>query len=431
MASGALLHDRLETGLSRVLHASLVGPGAGALLLVAIVFINDANIRYSDLHTYSLDGQIVMRLFVCAACGLYGLAHFSRTHDTLLRFPGVWSVLFGAWATFTLLFAVQKLFAIAACLALWCMVFFIPAVLIQLGGRRTTVLVAVTLTVYMVVSWFLYFAFPYLGRTPYTMPDLSIVYRMGGLGHANSTGRLASLGIAMVLALGFARMARWNRLVPLIGFLAITLYATNSRTAILATAALAVVCVRYVPLKWSIAAGFLMLVAAGGFLLVASSGSEELASALSRSGQSEELSSLTGRTEIWAWVLDRIEERPIVGQGYGCARFAMAVFNDLVEQDMAGYHAHNTLLNLALTTGVVGAVLFLGMIFNLALDFVRQPSIVPDMILVLVVVAGIADAVAFSPIPDVYTVLWLIALFWRQTGMTLEDDSAPVLETAG
>ena len=190
------------------------------------------------------------------------------------------------------------------------------------------------------------------------------------------------------------------------------------------------VCVRYVPLKWSIAAGFLMLVAAGGFLFLASSGSEEACLGISRSGQSEELSSLTGHTEIWAWVLDRIEERPIVGQGYGCARFAMAVFNDLVEQDMAGC-AHNTLLNLALTTGVVGAVLFLGMIFNLALDFVRQPSIVPDMILVLVVVAGIADAVAFSPIPDVYTVLWLIALFWRQTGMTLEDDSAPVLETAG
>ena len=144
--------------------------GGEALLLVAIVFINDANIRYSDLHTYSLDGQIVMRLFVCAACGLYGLPISCAGHNTLLISGSIERTIQRAWATFTLLFAVQKLFAIAACLALWCMVFFIPAVLMQLGGRRTTVLVAVTLTVYMVVSWFLYSHFRIWDARPTPCP---------------------------------------------------------------------------------------------------------------------------------------------------------------------------------------------------------------------------------------------------------------------
>ena len=45
--------------------------------------------------------------------------------------------------------------------------------------------------------------------------------------------------------------------------------------------------------------------------------------------------------------------------------------------------------------------------------FVKHPDIFPDVILVLVVVGGVADAVMLNPIPDSYTVLWFIALFWR------------------
>ena len=71
----------------------------------------------------------------------------------------------------------------------------------------------------------------------------------------------------------------------------------------------------------------------------------------------------TGRTEIWQLALDYIPKRPVFGYGYGAfwqtdeVMFAKSS-NDGLGAAMAD-HAHNAVLNLAVTIGIPGAVLAL------------------------------------------------------------------------
>ena len=67
----------------------------------------------------------------------------------------------------------------------------------------------------------------------------------------------------------------------------------------------------------------------------------------------------TGRTEIWQVALDGIAKRPLFGFGYGAfwltdeLMFATSMVKD---GGTAADHAHNAVLNLAVTTGVPGAI---------------------------------------------------------------------------
>lgn len=72
--------------------------------------------------------------------------------------------------------------------------------------------------------------------------------------------------------------------------------------------------------------------------------------------------SFTGRTEIWQVALDWIPKRPIFGFGYGAfwltdeVMYATSMVKD---GGAAADHAHNAVLNLAVTTGIPGALLAL------------------------------------------------------------------------
>ena len=47
----------------------------GAALVAILVFVNEAVFRNADVEHVAFDWQIALRLAVCGACGLYGLAH--------------------------------------------------------------------------------------------------------------------------------------------------------------------------------------------------------------------------------------------------------------------------------------------------------------------------------------------------------------------
>ncbi len=70
----------------------------------------------------------------------------------------------------------------------------------------------------------------------------------------------------------------------------------------------------------------------------------------------------TGRTEIWQVAIDGIPRRPIFGFGYGAfwltdeVMYATSMTKD---GGAAADHAHNAVLNLAVTTGIPGALLAL------------------------------------------------------------------------
>jgi O-antigen ligase len=99
-----------------------------------------------------------------------------------------------------------------------------------------------------------------------------------------------------------------------------------------------------------------LLVVSLGFVLVAPE-SDAFAALLGRS------SDLTGRTEIWRWVIAFIQERPILGYGYSGFWFASEA-SGVVERAIGSHmYSHNGYLDTLLTNGALGlslAVIFLG-----------------------------------------------------------------------
>ena len=189
--SGELVVSRpFPLRLNRLAAMPVVGPATGALLLLGVVFINESNFRIADADNFSFDWQIALRLGICGLCGLYGLAHLRETAFTLLRFPVAWIVLFAAWVTLTLPFAINRSYAAGSLVSLWCVILFAPAVLKQLGGRNVVFVVLAGITVYVIGSWAVYILVPEMGQT--LAINEEITPRMGGLNHANGTGMTAA-----------------------------------------------------------------------------------------------------------------------------------------------------------------------------------------------------------------------------------------------
>jgi len=420
--------------LSRFAHAAAGGEPAaarvrwlGAGLLAAAVFFNDAVFRVLDADRFSFDWQVALRLAMCGACGLFGLAHLRRTREDLLRFPAAWAVLLVVWAMATAVRAVDVRYAMASAVALGCMVLFAAAVLRVVGGRQIVLAIGGALLAFLAASWVVYFAVPSLGRTEFILPNLDVQYRMGGLAHANALGKLAGLLALFVLAagrdIGLPRRAGLSLLVLAL----VTLAMTASRPAMIATAAAAAM------LGWrrlgtgrmvGLGLGLLILASlvglAGSFGLIALD-VDALLAKVSRSGEADAIYSFTGRTGIWEFVAGKIAESPLLGYGYGCSRFLLTG-----SEEIAVFHAHNQLLNAALEMGVVGAILLAVIFLGQLGRMVFRGESLPDAVALFVVVGGLTDRLVLSPIPDACTIAWLIALFWRGAGCSLREPPAPV-----
>jgi O-antigen ligase len=143
-------------------------------------------------------------------------------------------------------------------------------------------------------------------------------------------------------------------------------------------------------------------------------GTDVLSSA-SRSGSQEEIYNITGRTEFWPFVLERIGESPLWGHGYGSSRQALYEFNGHSYHMGELHHAHNTFLNVMLTTGLVGVLILAAMFLGLLDDVLRYRQLFPALVLAIVSVAGLTESLLFGPMPRTHTVLWLLAVYWHQS----------------
>lgn len=392
----------------------------GGLLVALVVFVHEAVFRNSNAHQLDFDVQILARLVICALCGLYAMANFSRCWTYLVSVPGVMSFLLCSWALLTVGEAIDPKYSAVAALALWCVALFGPAVLNELGGRRLAQVVLWTLFVYLLASWAVHFAWPDFGFDEIDDPSSTFgLTRVSGLHSYNGLGRQAALTIGVALSLGSAGGANWWALTIPIVLALVTLVGSDSRTALIASiAATTIVCVETVSrrTKFLLFGGGAFAAALAGLALFNSSNDldlDRLMASVSRSGDSIEMYHLTGRYELWEFVWDKIEKSPIWGYGWGGSRFV------LVDGHFPTHHAHNMLLNVMVNAGIFGGVIVATMLLWQLLAALVRPSVFPDMLAMLVLVGGVADQVMFNPIPDSHTLLWFAALYWRTMGASL------------
>jgi O-antigen ligase len=136
---------------------------------------------------------------------------------------------------------------------------------------------------------------------------------------------------------------------------------------------------------------------------------EHIAEKLSRDGDAKEVYSMNSRTQVWDYALDKLGESPIIGYGQGCQRFIMK------DNFFPTHHAHNLVLNVALGTGYIGAILLVCQLGVLVRRFFGGHNPFSSLLIVAVLLEGFAEGQMFGPTPDAHTVLLLLAVL-TQTG---------------
>ena len=175
---------------------------------------------------------------------------------------------------------------------------------------------------------------------------------------------------------------------------------------------------RHTYLRKEFLAGFLLLSIVGLLSLLILSTQVDLGDKivsklelLSKSEGTEELTTATGRSEIWAFAITLIQERPVTGYGAATQKLYFEEFS---------YYTHNMLLNIAFSAGIFAGIaailMILGRLRALMVD--RHP--LSDAIVVFILVNGLFENVIFSILAGLPTMLWILALAWP----LLQDDPA-------
>ena len=338
----------------------------------------------------------------------------------LLQFPGAWALVFCLWAAATIPAAESPTYAATAWVVLCCVALFVPAVLAQLDQRQILLSIFASTLTFIVMAWSLYYLVPSIGRSAYEAGGV-IEYRVGG--DAQQLGFQGVWLIAATLALAGANMIRVSHAVVPLAIGLVTIASAQSRTSFITAVgiiglAIAMRAPRSRVLTLGLSGAMLATLLLFGFAcgLFSVRGADVLTVA-SRSGTQEEIYNVTGRTEFWPFVLKQIGKSPLWGHGFGSSRQALYQFNGHSYQMGTLHHAHNTFLNVMLTTGIAGTLVLAAMFLGLLDSVLRYRQLFPALVLAIVTVAGLTESLLFGPMPRTHTVLWLMALYWQQSAV--------------
>lgn len=382
------------------------------LLVAALTFFMGADFRGSTGGEFEVHWQIYLRLLLAFASGALGaLLLFPRTYRDFFTWPGILLTLLLVLYLLSVAFSASKSYSFAAWSSLLGVTLFIPGALRVLGGFRYLTAVATGLSFYMVGSWIAYLLVPSVGVFEEQVSMTEVYPRMGGLGHPNELGFFAAYTVIIFAGLGTSKRIGWT--IAGAGMLLgiVTLVGCFSRTAIIVcTLGLLVTFQEYIRLRSLAAIG--MFLGAGVltvvFFVVASGtldwAIEDSLRGLSKSGSTDELKTGTGRTEIWAYGIKKIAERPVRGYGYCTTRFVMEDYS---------YHCHNIVLNAMMFAGILAGFLVLTMVLYHVFFILTKPLPVIDGLAVVMLTGGMVEGLLGAASPAASTILWFTLLFWR------------------
>lgn len=330
--------------------------GIGVLAIVLAC----ATFRVREIEDKSIDAQILLRLASLAAFAALAATALMKERGPVLRgLPWVWFS-FVLFNMATSLYSKEPALSLVETFSNLAVLAFVCAFRVRLGAQRLVQVLIVSCLVLCVLSIMAYVADPQLGRMSDWVNGAFVpTSRLSGIfGTANAAGAAAALGILFIILLSDLSPRRplfYIVLVPM----AFCLVASNNRMAVFAL----IVCLSY---AW-VARGeavlklALLLLAMGIGVLVLSLFGDTVLEFLSRSGSADEITSGTGRTRIWAVVIDLWSQQPIFGYGQGSAKFILPVHPLLFK---AAAHAHNLYLNILFAGGVIGLGLFLAAVWT-------------------------------------------------------------------
>lgn len=391
-------------------------PWAFIIALALVMFLTDSTFRARAWNDKSVDAQVLVKGLVWLGCGMVGLVRLSATGWIWGRPPVMFAALLIGMMGVSALWSPTPLYTVQAAVAYgWFLLFGLAAA--QVLDERQ-LLKAVALGAGMVVLPSLCIAPFAMGLTPPSPGSTGEPGRLRGLtDHPIPLAEVSALFTFAVAALslrarGLARLGLW--LLVAAGLTCAAL--TQSRLPPLAMLASVLAFLAYRRGGWllmvptlTIAIGLaLLLEAMGGFAAMLPGDLLEL---VSRSGHSVEILSLSGRLDIWPYVLDRIAEAPLLGHGYASG---MLLFKGFVRWKIT--HAHNMYLQALLYLGVVGFALMMALLLSQLRLFLVAPSAVRDILVLYVCLKGLTEQSILCNMPTGTVAVWMVTVGYAALG---------------
>lgn len=385
-------------------------PARGLLFLTLIALLGaivDSSFRARDVVSQSADFQTVIKLALWCSGLTIGVYNFRSLLPVALDSAQRYLLVFGALALVTVPFAPSPTYSFGAIVGLLCFVLLAPLLVERVGLHRALISLASGVVIILLCSLLIAAIFPGFGDTQMAGGRIE---RFSGLaGSPNTLGRSAGF---VLLVFGAALSCGEYRKRRFLFFCALAIGATSlvlsdSRTALAAVVgATAMVVVRARP-ALILPLAILAVALAGWFVSLGDFSS--LASTVTRTGRVVELTTLTGRTDIWSASVELFLSSPVWGHGYASTK-------DLLPQVYTTYwgytvtQAHNMWLQALVTNGLLGATLLVVAVICQLVAYVQKPNHFRDLIFFFVFLSGLTEAGAAGPTPNLMTFFWMISL---------------------
>ncbi|WDQ19103.1 O-antigen ligase family protein [Rhodopirellula sp. P2] len=362
--------------------------------------------------TVGLDIRVACKLIVAGAAflvGAYGLLTSANVRQTLTTMPPLVVLAILMLVGLATPIAISGSSLPAALINFAYVVFLVVALFtIGLRGVVTAILVGVTAT--MALALFLFVFVPKYGSFPELLADGLVVNRMSGTAHPNAVGRAMVLGVIATLYMFRSGTLRLNVALPLTVCFALAAYLAWSRTALLAGAfGVSVLFLDHLRGRVGVSAiALIALLGVVGMTFVYATGREDqfvgkVLEKVSKSGDAEEITSGTGRSEIWAKAIGLIWERPIVGHGFNAAPILMLEYSQAT---------HNAVLHASLAGGLIAGALMAGLLFwNVCLVFVGEHLLIRAFSAFTILSCMTEDTV-LEIFPGPCTLVWMTCIFY-------------------
>ena len=133
---------------------------------------------------------------------------------------------------------------------------------------------------------------------------------------------------------------------------------------------------------------------------------KELVKLVSRSGDINELLTLTGRSFIWEFTLNQIAEAPILGHGHNSAE---PIFLERFLY-FTVTHAHNLILQSLFSVGMVGTLFLVTILVIQFRTFLVSPDLFRDVMLLTLLVSGITETAFYTRLPGTLSTIWMFTI---------------------
>ncbi|MEM6363076.1 MAG: O-antigen ligase family protein [Planctomycetota bacterium] len=378
--------------------------------------------------TVGLDPIVLLKLVVsgCAAVlGAYGVIASADVRDAILTPPPL--MLFGILflAVLATPIAISTASLPTTLINFTHVMFLVTALItLRLPGVATAALAGIFAT--FCLAMFMWFFVPKYGEFPELLADGLIVVRLSGTAHPNAVGRAMVLGILLTLYLNRIGQFRLPLTMTLTACFGYAAYLAWSRTAIVAGAVgMVILFLDRIVTRVGIAGVVLLgLIALAGLSSIYVLGYEdeivgELLVKVSKTGDADEITSGTGRADIWSRAFELIAERPMIGHGFNAAPSLM------IDHSQA---THNAVLHATLATGWLGGGLMLSLLmWNLYL-VLRCDSLLVRSLSAFTVMSCLTEDTILETFPGPCTIMWLITIIAPMTQLSSNQVSSSHLD---